>query len=91
MDLREIQEMTPEEFMECFTRCEAVVNEINDCKTMHEKKLMLCMILDAIAYTEDITHDELYEIIDDLKPIIGEVNELMGKEGVVYENNNGDR
>ena len=38
MDLREIQEMTPEEFMECFTRCEAVVNEINDCKTMHEDR-----------------------------------------------------
>lgn len=90
MDLREMLQMTQEEFMECFSRCKTVTEEFQNCRNLHEKLLLLCMVLDTIAYTEDISHDELYEIIDDIKPVIGEVNELMGKEGVVYENNNGD-
>ena len=89
MDLREILPMTPEEFIESFKRCETVTEEFRNCRNLHEKLILLCMVLDTIAYTEDISHDELYEIIDDIKPVIGEVNEMMGKEGV-YENNNGD-
>lgn len=89
MDLREILPMTPEEFIESFKRCEAVTEEFRNCRNLHEKLMLLCMVLDTIAYTEDISHDQLYEIIDDIKPVIGEVNEMMGKEGV-YENNNGD-
>lgn len=90
MDPREIMPMTPEEFIESFKRCEAVTEEFRNCRNLHEKLILLCMILDTIAYTEDISHDELYEIIDDIKPLIGEVNELMGKEGIAYENNNGN-
>lgn len=90
MDPREIMPMTPEEFIESFKRCEAVTEEFRNCRNLHEKLILLCMILDTIAYTEDISHDELYEIIDDIKPMIGEVNELMGKEGIAYENNNGN-
>jgi len=89
MDLKEMLPMTPEEFIECFNRCEAVTDEFRNCRNIHEKLILLCMVLDTIAYTEDISHDDLYEIIDDIKPVIGEVNEMMGKEGV-YENNNGD-
>ena len=89
MDLREILPMTPEEFIESFKRCEAVTEEFRSCRNLHEKLMLLCMVLDTIAYTEDVSYDELYEIIDDIKPVIGEVNEMMGKEGV-YENNNGD-
>ena len=90
MDPREIMPMTPEELIESFKRCEAVTEELRNCRNLHEKLILLCMILDTIAYTEDISHDELYEIIDDIKPLIGEVNELMGKEGIAYENNNGN-
>ena len=90
MDLREILSMTPEEFIEHFNRCETVTEEFRNCRNLHEKLILLCMVLDTIAYTEDISHDELYEIIDDIKPVIGEVNEMMGKEGIAYENNNGD-
>ena len=90
MDLRDIMPMTQEEFMESFIRCEAVTEEFRNCRNLHEKLILLCMILDTIAYTEDISHDELYEIIDDIKPIIGGVNEMMGKDGVVYENHNGN-
>ena len=90
MDPREIMPMTPEEFMESFSRCEAVTEEFNNCRNLHEKLMLLCMVLDTIAYTEDITHDELYEILDEIKPVIGRVNELMGKDGVVYENHNGN-
>lgn len=89
MDLRELLPMTPEEFIEHFNRCETVTEEFRNCRNLHEKLILLCMVLDTIAYTEDVSHDELYEIIDDIKPVIGEVNEMMGKEGV-YENNNGD-
>lgn len=89
MDLRELLPMTPEEFIEHFNRCETVTEEFRNCRNLHEKLILLCMVLDTIAYTEDISHDDLYEIIDDIKPVIGEVNEMMGKEGV-YENNNGD-
>ena len=87
MDPREILPMTPEEFIEHFNRCETVTEEFRNCRNLHEKLILLCMVLDTIAYTEDISHDDLYEIIDDIKPVIGEVNEMMGKEGV-YENNN---
>lgn len=90
MDLSEILPMTPEEFIESFKRCEAVTEEFRNCRNLHEKLMLLCMILDTIAYTEDVSHDELYEILDEIKPVIGGVNELMGKEGVVYENHNGD-
>lgn len=90
MDQRKIMPMTPEEFIECFKRCEAVTEEFRNCRNLHEKLILLCMILDTIAYTEDISHDELYEIIDDIKPIIGGVNEMMGKDGIAYENNNGN-
>lgn len=89
MDMRELLPMTPEEFIEHLNRCETVTEEFRNCRNLHEKLILLCMVLDTIAYTEDISHDELYEIIDDIKPVIGEVNEMMGKEGV-YENNNGD-
>lgn len=89
MDLREILPMTPEEFIESFKRCKAVTEGFRNCRNLHEKLILLCMVLDTIAYTENISHDELHEIIDDIKPVIGEVNEMMGKEGV-YENNNGD-
>lgn len=89
MDLKEMLPMTPEEFIECFNRCEAVTDEFRNCRNIHEKLILLCMVLDTIAYTEDISHDQLYEMIDDIKPVIGEVNEMIGKEGV-YENDNGD-
>lgn len=90
MDPREIMPMTPEEFIESFKRCEAVTEEFRNCRNLHEKLILLCMILDTITYTEDISHDELYEMIDDIKPIIGGVNEMMGKDGIAYENNNGN-
>lgn len=90
MDLKEMLPMTPEEFIESFKRCEAVTEEFRNCRNLHEKLMLLCMVPDKIAYTEDISHDELYEIIDDIKPVIGGVNELMGKEGIAYENNNGN-
>ncbi len=82
--------MSPEEFLKSFEKCEVIQSVIESCGSLNEKLMILCMILDTIAYTENISHDQLYILIDDLKPIIGEVNKNMGKEGIIDDNGNRD-
>lgn len=82
--------MSLEEFLKSFEKCEVIRSAIESCGSLNEKLMILCMILDTIAYTENISHDQLYILIDDLKPIIGEVNKNMGKEGIIDDHGNGD-
>lgn len=57
MDLREILPMTPEEFIESFKRCEAVTEGFRNCRNLHEKLILLCMVLDTTrSHTQKISH-----------------------------------
>lgn len=64
-------------------RSEIVLGIVGECKGLHEKLVLLCMMIDAIAYTEDITHEQMYKMFDEIKPIIGSVNKKLGKGGII--------
>ena len=55
MDLREILPMTPEEFIESFKRCEAVTEGFRNCRNLHEKLILLCMVWTR-SHTQKISH-----------------------------------
>lgn len=72
-----------EQFFETWHRSEIVKDMIKECKGLHEKMLILCLAIDTIVYTEGITHEEVYKKLDDMKPVISEVNMELGKEGIL--------
>lgn len=79
-------EITLEEALDLFVtfrRSEIVMDVIKECENLHEKMVLLCMAIDAIAHTEGITHEEMYKMLDETKPIIEAVNKEFGKGGIV--------